>query len=577
MKKTIFFTILLLFSITIKAQWISPGTGSQYTLATIAAADPSVVSDLQNGVYQIHQNITISRGDVLAIESTTNQVSVDGNVTLTIQGSLVIEERDGMLPFSGDTTANGFELRIDSAMTTTLAHVCFAHGDRVTLIETDIILDSCEFREFTSAAIQYMNCNPTIQNCYFHDNHAAAVSSGVNVTGSARILNNVFYNNVLDNGNYPQINLGPGAADTLFIVGNHIEGVASSMSGGIGIMNVYGLGNTVMMVQGNTIVHNRYGYTQNGRQIHAIIEDNIIQDNNLEVNPNNGGSGISLYGSDTTCSARIRHNLISGNLWGVTAIYYHNIDMGTATDPGGNVLYNNGNGGTEYELYNNAFSDMNAVGNYWGANDSTHAETVIFHREDSPNYGRVNYLPIMNLEPELLGFEIRRADNPQLTEDLYGYFDDLGDTLFFIVGCLAPGNVYSPLKPNIKIPLGVSCSPSPEEPQIFTSPVTYTLSTPHGTTRKFTVVIKVFGGIPDHSIPSIQLYPNPAQTQITVVSEQGIMDRVQIYDVYGKLLKTIRVNVDRITIDVQEFPAGIYFVRVETDSGVAVKRVVVGR
>ena len=59
----------------------------------------------------------------------------------------------------------------------------------------------------------------------------------------------------------------------------------------------------------------------------------------------NGGSGISIYGSSTNNKAILRNNLITGNLWGITAIYYHDIDMGTEDDWGYNEIHDNSNGG----------------------------------------------------------------------------------------------------------------------------------------------------------------------------------------------------------------------------------------
>ena len=113
----------------------------------------------------------------------------------------------------------------------------------------------------------------------------------------------------------------------------------------------------------------------------------------------NGGSGISIYGTATTNIATLRRNIITGNLWGITAIYYHNIDMGTVDDFGQNIIYNNGNGGVTYALYNNAFSDMTAIGNYWGSNDPAFAAEVIYDHSDDPSLGTVTYLPIMEMYP----------------------------------------------------------------------------------------------------------------------------------------------------------------------------------
>ncbi len=81
-----------------------------------------------------------------------------------------------------------------------------------------------------------------------------------------------------------------------------------------------------------------------------------------------------------------------------------------------------------------------------------------------------------------------------------------------------------------------------------------------------------------HKTPTVKdyvhIYPNPTQTQVTVVSEQGIVNRIRLYDVYGKLLKTVNVNANMAEVDVRELCAGVYVLRVETDSGAVVKRVV---
>ena len=81
-----------------------------------------------------------------------------------------------------------------------------------------------------------------------------------------------------------------------------------------------------------------------------------------------------------------------------------------------------------------------------------------------------------------------------------------------------------------------------------------------------------------HKTPTVKdyvhIYPNPTQTQVTVVSEQGIVNRIRLYDVYGKLLRTMNVNANMAEIDVRELCAGVYVLRVETDSGAVVKRVV---
>ncbi|MBR4786536.1 MAG: fibronectin type III domain-containing protein [Bacteroidales bacterium] len=77
-------------------------------------------------------------------------------------------------------------------------------------------------------------------------------------------------------------------------------------------------------------------------------------------------------------------------------------------------------------------------------------------------------------------------------------------------------------------------------------------------------------GINDYE-QAISLYPNPNNGQFTVISDQWTVNRVQVYDVYGKLLKTVEVNANTTELDVRELSAGMYFVRISTEKGVVTK------
>ena len=567
MKKVILSVFFLTISYFSFCQWISYGNRSTYTLTSLAADAPGVVSNLQNGQFQIHQNIVLEPGDVFRLESTDQSIKVDDNVTITIQGTLVCDPRTSDLIIQGDSTGEQFfELRFEQATASTVSHIQFSHGYQILVSGSQIVFDSCEFRSFSNSAINIMNCNPTIQNCYFHDNQKAAIASAVNTTSSPKILNNIFYNNDLSNANVPQINLGAGGADTIYIVGNHIEGVAQTMSGGIGIMNM-GASNTLLLVSNNVIEHNRYGYTQNGTNIHAIIQDNIIRNNNLETNPNNGGSAISIYGSTTSCGAKIRRNLIHGNLWGITAIYNHNIDMGTVEDPGGNILYDNGNNNVEYELYNNSSCNMSAIGNYWGGNDASHAEDVIYHQPDNSSYGLVTFEPIMELNPDILDYRILLNLNPQITnfdEDFVFSFSEYGDTLYYEFGCVVPD--LSHIQPTITLPVGVSCTPNSEEVVNLWFPVTYTVTTPDGTTKDWVVEVRIYGGVEDYEYLPVTLSQNPVTNGIlSIRNETGKNVQVEVYSVAGQMLYQTQSAEETLDIPTDRWNDGIYLVKVRQE------------
>ena len=77
-------------------------------------------------------------------------------------------------------------------------------------------------------------------------------------------------------------------------------------------------------------------------------------------------------------------------------------------------------------------------------------------------------------------------------------------------------------------------------------------------------------GITDYELAT-SLYPNPNNGQFTINNEQFTIKNVDVYDVYGKLLKTVEVNANTVELDVRELSAGMYFVRISTEKGVVTK------
>ena len=72
-------------------------------------------------------------------------------------------------------------------------------------------------------------------------------------------------------------------------------------------------------------------------------------------------------------------------------------------------------------------------------------------------------------------------------------------------------------------------------------------------------------------LDDVRIFPNPNSGQFTMNNEQLIMNSVQVYDVYGKLLKTVEVNANTVELDVRELASGMYFVRISTEKGVVTK------
>ncbi len=75
---------------------------------------------------------------------------------------------------------------------------------------------------------------------------------------------------------------------------------------------------------------------------------------------------------------------------------------------------------------------------------------------------------------------------------------------------------------------------------------------------------------------AVKLFPNPAtdQVEISLDDEEGQIDRVEVYDVYGKLLQTFSGGSREVSLVVTDFASGIYFVRVKSEDGEVMKTLV---
>ena len=401
MKKTLLFLIAI-FTIVISAygQWVSPGNGTTYTFPDLVEVTEGVVTVGENG-FLVNADLTISAGDVLKIDNQALRVDL-ADVLVTINGSMICENTN-RAKFYGLNETNHFSMRFENATGCNIKMMYFSDGAGIKVIESDVTFDDVKFvyftRDYSNAVIDVFNCDPTIKDCYFMLNHGSAISSPANGQSSPQILNCDFDTNVTDNVNTPQINLGPGGNDTIRIVGNEIYTImAPWYVGGLSIADLMGNGSTKVLLKDNIIRENRYGYNQQGQTISSVIEGNQFINNNHEDNAMNGGSGISIYGTSANNKAVLRNNVITGNLWGITAIYMHDIDLGTENDWGYNEIHDNGNGGAIYDLYNNSACDIMAVGNDWDAHSIERIEEHIYHKNDDPSLGLVTFYPFVGSE-----------------------------------------------------------------------------------------------------------------------------------------------------------------------------------
>lgn len=396
------------------ANYYTPGTGVKWNLDNLVNNSGGDVT-VSSGTYNVNDTVFISAKDTLLITSNAT-VKFAVNTYLDVKGTLIVNPPTHVTFTAMDTTAGYLGMRIDSSNSTLLKKLTFEYAVSLRLFDCNITIDSCIFRyntptaTFGNSAITLFRASPVITNSQFLDNQRAAIQGGANIANAPRIIGNLFRGNNTLNLNVPQINLGATGNDTVRILNNQILR-ASANSGGIGFLPI---GNANAIISGNVIKNNRYGITFNGgSNINSLISYNQIDSNNIQGNPNLGGSGISFSGGSATShqNSVVTGNLIRWNLWGITIPLegrprpnIGNITNTDTTDDGKNQFINNTNSSTpNIDLYNNSVDTIYAQNNYWGTNDVAAMETKIFHRGDDPALGPVFYLPAM---PQALPVEL---------------------------------------------------------------------------------------------------------------------------------------------------------------------------
>lgn len=398
-----FFTIsVLLFITQLNAQYSTPNTGVNWNLSDLATLSPSTIT--QSGdIFTLHENLIVEANDSITITDNLT-LKIDAGVEFGVKGYLKIEpnEDSGVSITSTDldNPYKGFWFYDTSEII--LKKTKIEHGGGLRVITANFLMDNCIVSNnhnatgsSTGGAITFSNGAPTVINSTFENNIHPAIGSAANARVYALIENNYFNNNNLTNNNRPQINMGPsGDEGVLRIINNEVVGNPDHhMVGGIAVSSLTAIP-TQTEIRNNIVRDNRYGVTAIG-PISGEITDNILENNDAEIDPMNGGSGISLYNTNLFT---IRNNQIRRNLWGITLIGNATADLGTEENPGNNIFSENGNGGEIFALYNNTSNEISAIHNCWIEDvEATYedVENVIFHQEDDESLGIVLFDPFL--------------------------------------------------------------------------------------------------------------------------------------------------------------------------------------
>lgn len=408
-----FFTMMLVaVAMSLQAQFITPGTGVRWDLDSLVTHSAGVVF-VNGDHYEINGNITLTAGDTLEFLQNDTIVLHDLSYIYSY-GKFTVDPPQQILFTALDTLSlnrwRGF--RFYEGHETFIRNAIIEHGGGLKVNSGGTIyVENSTFRRnyyksgstgsLSSAAVLDIIGQAEVINCSFISNQRGAIASGSNVNSPIIFRNNYLFGNTTENSNRPQINLGPaGEGGTTYIIGNTVIGNGFTNSGGIAYSSLLGVPGDVV-IDSNIVVSNRYGITVTGSGMNAWVRYNTITDNNIQGNPDLGGSGLNFTASSASAYQHVMAtgNHISGSLWGITIIGYPVVNLGNNDpanyNPGLNIFANNGNNGILYDLYNNGPVQQYAMGNFWNVavQDAASIEEVIVHQADVSTLGLVNYMP----------------------------------------------------------------------------------------------------------------------------------------------------------------------------------------
>lgn len=403
--KKLYSSIAIISYISIFAQFTSPNNGANYSLNTLALASNG--SLINNGDhYLMTENITISATDALIIDQNAT-IRVSKDVLFSVFGTY--QGAAGKIIYTADVDGEYYKgIRFEESSNVKLINTTIEKGGGIRINTSNFMMDNCVVQNNTtfsgsvtsSSAIQFGSVNNmVIKNSKFLENSASAIGSGANIVVSGTIQSNYFNSNNTANLNRPQINLGPAGTSGINIINNDIIGNRNLiMTGGISASALLGGPNNIK-IENNRIKDNRYGITVAGNSSYGTIAKNIIEDNNTQHLPMQGGSGINLIGSgNAIMDIKVSENEIRNNLWGVTLQGTAQANFGSnlpgKENIGKNKFKNNTNGGQTHALFNNTPNNIEAQYNCWREDEvltDAMVEAVITHKIDDATLGLVNF------------------------------------------------------------------------------------------------------------------------------------------------------------------------------------------
>lgn len=144
---------------------------------------------------------------------------------------------------------------------------------------------------------------------------------------------------------------------------------------------------------------------------------------------------------------------------------------------------------------------------------------------------------------------------------------EIDDAEHKILVKVADGTDLTNLSPDITVSPGASVNPSSGASQDFSDNVSYTVTAENGTDQQEWIVEVAFAsGLDDPSMNELKLYPNPVSEKLHISLSLGKVNKVNLYDVTGKLVLSKKPNLQNFDLETSMIIEGIYIVEIFTSN-----------
>jgi hypothetical protein len=148
----------------------------------------------------------------------------------------------------------------------------------------------------------------------------------------------------------------------------------------------------------------------------------------------------------------------------------------------------------------------------------------------------------------------------------------INETSKTITATVPAGTNRTALVPTITVSANATVSPLSGVATDFTSAVTYTVTAQDGTTQAYTVTVSVASGIDTETEAKVKVGPVPATTELKLLNVEPVI-QIDIYNVAGLKISTSKHDSeDSITVPLNGYAPGIYFIKFTTADGTFIKR-----